>query len=175
MRSMEEIYSYSLDRLTEYMQDNRAKPYKAKQVYHWLYKKGVTSFKEMTGLSKDLIARLEEDFYIENLKLIEKQVASDGTSKFLFELVDGSLIESVLMVFDYGYSACISTQVGCNMACAFCASGLLKKKRDLTSGEILGQALWIESMLLEKGERLANIVVMEQGNPLITMIMSWQP
>ena len=162
---MEEIYSYSLDRLIKYMQDKGAKPYKAKQVYHWLYKKGVTSFKEMTDLSKDMIASLEEDFYIENLKLINKQVSIDGTTKFLFELVDGNLIESVLMVFDYGYSACISTQVGCNMGCTFCASGLLKKIRDLTSGEILAQALWIERMLKESNERLANIVVMGTGEP----------
>ncbi len=165
MWSMKEIYSFSLDRLVGYMQDIGAKPYKAKQVYHWLYKKRVTSFKEMTDLSKDLIARLEEDFYIENLKLITEQSAKDGTRKFLFELVDGNLIEAVLMVFDYGYSACISTQVGCNMGCNFCASGLLKKIRDLSSGEILAQALWMQRFLEEKGERLSNIVVMGTGEP----------
>ncbi len=165
MESMEEIYSYSLDRLIGYMQENGAKPYKAKQVYHWLYKKRVTSFGEMTDLSKDLIERLERDFYIENLKLVDKQVAKDGTTKFLFELVDGDFIEAVLMIFDYGYSACISTQVGCNMGCTFCASGLLKKRRDLSSGEILAQAVAIQRVLDETGERLANIVVMGTGEP----------
>ena len=165
MWSMEEIYSYSLDGLIAYMQDHGAKPYKAKQVYHWLYKKRVTSFKEMTDLGKDLIAHLEEDFYIENLKLIHSQAAKDGTTKFLFKLVDGNLIESVLMVFDYGYSACISTQVGCNMGCRFCASGLLKKERDLSSGEILAQALYRQKIVEEKGDRLSNIVVMGTGEP----------
>ncbi len=93
------------------------------------------------------------------------QTSKDGTKKFLFEMDDGSLVESVLMVFDYGFSACLSSQVGCNMGCNFCASGLLKKQRDLRSDEIVSQALMIQRELDKDGERLGNIVVMGTGEP----------
>ena len=162
---MRDILDLSLEDLSSYVVENGYKPYKAKQIYSWLYKKRISDPDMMSDLSKELITRLKEDFYFENLKLVTKQVAKDKTTKFLFELVDGNFIESVLMVFDYGYSACISTQVGCNMGCRFCASGLLRKVRDLSVGEILGQVLYIQKYLDLTQERLANIVVMGTGEP----------
>jgi 23S rRNA (adenine2503-C2)-methyltransferase len=93
------------------------------------------------------------------------QESRDGTRKFLFEMHDGCLVESVMMIFDYGYSACLSSQVGCNMGCSFCASGLLKKQRDLSAGEIVLQALQIQKEMDKNGLRLGNIVVMGTGEP----------
>ncbi|MBO7676107.1 MAG: 23S rRNA (adenine(2503)-C(2))-methyltransferase RlmN, partial [Erysipelotrichaceae bacterium] len=108
---------------------------------------------------------LKEDFSIEPLKSVTSQTSRDGTMKFLFEMDDGALVESVLMVFDYGFSACVSSQVGCNMGCSFCASGLLKKQRDLKAGEIVRQALMIQRELDKRSGRLGNIVVMGTGEP----------
>ena len=119
----------------------------------------------MTDISKKLIEQLKEDFSIEPLKIVTSQTSKDGTMKFLFEMSDGALVESVLMVFEYGFSACLSSQVGCNMGCSFCASGLLKKQRDLSAGEIVGQALMIQRQLDLKGGRLGNIVIMGTGEP----------
>lgn len=162
---MKIIYDYDLNDLIAYVEDIGLKKFKAKQIYKWLYKKRVTTFEVMSDLSKDLIENLKNNFVIDSLELVTKQVSSDGTVKFLFKLEDGSLVESVLMCFDYGYSACISTQVGCNMGCTFCASGLLKKVRNLTSGEILNQVVNIQRYLDETESRLANIVVMGTGEP----------
>ena len=163
--NMNKIYDYDLNDLINYVNSIGLKDFKARQIYNWLYKKRVTDFTLMSDLSKDLIKRLKEEFVIDILSLVDKEVSSDGTIKFLFRLLDGSLIESVMMVFDYGYSACISTQVGCNMGCTFCASGLLKKQRDLTSGEIVAQVVYIQRFLDETGKRLGNIVVMGTGEP----------
>ncbi len=162
---MEEIYSLSLEELQAYVQSIGQKPYKAKQIYTWLYKKRACSFDEMTDIKKEVIEDLKGRFYIENMRLVDIHIAKDKTTKFLFELKDGNLIESVLMVFDYGYSACISTQVGCNMGCKFCASGLLKKVRDLSLGEIIGQVMYLQKYLDKEDKRLANLVVMGTGEP----------
>ena len=162
---MKKIYDYDLNDLIAYVESIGLKKFKAKQIYKWLYKKRVTSFDAMTDLSKDLIGQLKDEFVIDASELVTKQSSSDGTVKFLFKFEDDSLVESVLMSFDYGYSACISTQVGCNMGCTFCASGLLKKVRNLTSGEILNQVVNIQRYLDQTGERLANIVVMGTGEP----------
>jgi 23S rRNA (adenine2503-C2)-methyltransferase len=99
------------------------------------------------------------------LKLVTKQVSHDGTTKFLFQLDDGSLVESVMMLFDYGKSICVTTQVGCNMGCAFCASGLTKKKRNLTAGEMVAQVLYVQKELDKTDDRLSHIVVMGTGEP----------
>ena len=133
--------------------------------FQWLYRERVTSFDEMTNLSKDTRELLKNHYVIDPLKLIRKQVSYDGTTKFLFATEDGSLLESVMMVFDYGKSVCVSSQVGCNMGCAFCASGLTKKKRDLTSGEMVAQVLKIQRELDKEGQRLSHIVVMGTGEP----------
>lgn len=162
---MKSIYDYNLVDLENYLIENNLKPFRAKQIFKWLYEKRVSSFYEMSDISKDLQQQLNSDFVIETLKVKAHQISSDGTEKYLFELNDGCLVESVLMVFDYGFSACLSSQVGCNMGCKFCASGLLKKQRDLTVGEIVTQALMIQKRLDESNNRLGNIVVMGTGEP----------
>ena len=162
---MRSIYDYDLKDLEQYLIDNNLKPFRAKQIFKWLYEKRVNSFDLMSDISKDLQTKLNNDFYIQTLNIKAHQISKDGTQKFLFELPDGCLVESVLMVFDYGFSACVSSQVGCNMGCKFCASGLLKKQRDLTAGEIVGQALMIQRELDKQEGRLGNIVVMGTGEP----------
>ena len=162
---MELIYDYTLNDLEEYLINLGLKPFRAKQIFKWLYEKRVDSFDQMSDISKDLKEQLNKDFIISSFKVVRKQESKDGTVKFLFELNDGALIESVLMVFDYGNSACLSSEVGCNMGCSFCASGLLKKQRNLTAGEIVLQALTIQKYLDKDNRRLDNIVVMGTGEP----------
>ena len=151
--------------LQDYLEENHVKAFHARQIFRWIYDKRISDFDLMSDLSKDLIARMKEDFSISPLIVKDRQISKDGTQKFLFELEDQTLVESVLMIFDYGFSACLSSQVGCNMGCSFCASGLLKKQRDLSAGEIVSQALMIQKQLDEDGERLGNIVVMGTGEP----------
>lgn len=143
------------------------KKYRAEQVWDWLYIKRVQSFEEMKNVGKDCIELLEENFVIQTLKESVKQESADGTIKFLFEMQDGNLIETVLMRFKYGLSVCVTTQVGCNIGCSFCASGLLKKNRDLDAGEIVGQIMKVQEHLdqLQKDERVSHIVVMGIGEP----------
>lgn len=162
---MRSIFDLNLDDLQNYLLEKNLKPFRAKQIFKWLYEKRVDSFYSMSDISKDLQVMLASDFTIETLKVKAHQISKDGTEKYLFELNDGCLVESVLMVFDYGFSACLSSQVGCNMGCKFCASGLLKKQRDLTAGEIVCQALMIQKRLDESNNRLGNIVVMGTGEP----------
>ena len=162
---MRSIYDISLKDLEAYLLDNGMKPFHAKQIFRWLYHKRVHSFDEMTDISKKMIEKIKEDFSIDTLKVVTIQTSKDGTKKFLFEMEDGALVESVLMIFDYGFSACLTSQVGCNMGCNFCASGLLKKQRDLSVGEIVCQALMVQRELDKQDNRLGNIVVMGTGEP----------
>ena len=162
---MESIYGLTLKDLENYLLEHGLKPFHAKQIFRWLYHKRISSFDEMTDISKKMIDQLKADFEIKPLTIREMQVSKDGTKKFLFEMNDGALVESVLMIFEYGFSACLSSQVGCNMGCSFCASGLLKKQRDLTAAEIVSQALMIQRELDKDGQRLGNIVVMGTGEP----------
>lgn len=162
---MDTIYNYSLKNLENLMEEMGEKKYRAKQIFTWLYRKQVTSFEEMTDIKQELQAKLKERFVIDPLTVKTKQVSRDGTTKFLFELQDGSLIETVMMIYEFGKSVCVTTQVGCNMGCTFCASGLLKKKRDLTSGEMVAQVMAVERLLAKSNERVANIVCMGTGEP----------
>lgn len=162
---MTSIYDFSLKDLEDYLLEKGFKPFHAKQIFRWLYDKRVSDFDQMSDISKKMIAVFKEELTIDPLVLKEMQESKDGTRKYLFELQDGFLIESVMMIFDYGYSACVSSQVGCNMGCSFCASGLLKKQRDLSPGEIVLQALAIQKDLDNYGKRLGNIVVMGTGEP----------
>ncbi|MBP1529384.1 MAG: 23S rRNA (adenine(2503)-C(2))-methyltransferase RlmN [Erysipelotrichaceae bacterium] len=162
---MRSIYDISLKDLEAYLLDNGMKPFHAKQIFRWLYHKRAHSFDEMTDISKKMIEKIKEDFSIDTLKVVTIQTSKDGTKKFLFEMEDGALVESVLMIFDYGFSACLTSQVGCNMGCNFCASGLLKKQRDLSAGEIVCQALMVQRELDKQDNRLGNIVVMGTGEP----------
>ncbi len=162
---MQSIYGLSLQDLENYLLEHGFKSFHAKQIFRWLYHKRIESFDEMTDISKKMIDQMKNDFEIEPLIIREMQVSKDGTKKFLFEMKDGALVESVLMIFEYGFSACLSSQVGCNMGCSFCASGLLKKQRDLSSAEIVAQALMIQRELDKDGQRLGNIVMMGTGEP----------
>ena len=159
---MENIYNYSLEQLTNFFASINQKPFRAKQVFSWLYQKEASSFDEMSNLSKELREQLKEHFTFDILKIVEKQESKDGTIKYLFEMLDGSLIETVLMIHDYGKSLCVTSQVGCNMKCSFCASGLLRKQRDLTPGEIVAQVMKVQ---LDTKQRISHVVVMGTGEP----------
>lgn len=141
------------------------KKFRSQQLFQWLYRKRVNSFDEMSDLSFEMRDKLKEDYLIDPLTLVKRMVSKDGTVKYLFRLQDGSLAESVLMHFDYGKSVCVSSQIGCNMGCMFCASGLLKKTRDLTSGEMVAQVLYVQRELDENKERVSHVVIMGTGEP----------
>ncbi|MEF9967272.1 MAG: 23S rRNA (adenine(2503)-C(2))-methyltransferase RlmN, partial [Longicatena sp.] len=111
------------------------------------------------------IEKLSQEYCINPLELVAKQVAKDKTAKYLFKLQDGALIETVLMHYEFGESICVTSQVGCNMGCKFCASGLLKKQRDLTSGEIVAQVLYVQKELDLEDKRISNLVIMGTGEP----------
>ncbi len=162
---MNSIYDYDLNQLEEIMLQNNCKKFHATQLFKWLYRQRVESFEQMSDLSKNLRQFLNENFRLEPLKILQMQISSDGTRKYLFELSDGSSIETVLMRYDYGNSICVTSQVGCNMGCTFCASGLLKKQRDLTSGEIIQQVVEVQKDLDKNDERISHIVVMGTGEP----------
>ncbi len=161
------IYGLTIDQLTDWLVEHGQKKFRAQQVWDWLYTKRVDSFSEMKNVNKDCLELLDEHFSIQVLKQAVKQESQDGTIKFLFELEDGNLIETVLMSFHYGLSVCVTTQVGCNIGCSFCASGLLKKNRDMNSGEIVGQIMQVQKFLDGRGkdERVSHIVVMGIGEP----------
>lgn len=162
---MQSLYDFNYDQMQEFALAQGWKKFRGHQIYQWLYRKKVTEIDAMSDLSKETRDTLQEHFFIDPLTLRDCQVSSDGTTKFLFALADGSLIESVLMRFDYGNSVCVTSQVGCNMGCAFCASGLTKKRRDLTSGEMVAQVMYVQRYLDESQERLSHIVVMGTGEP----------
>lgn len=162
---MESLYSLNYDQMCEYALDHGWKSFRGHQIFQWLYRNRVFDIDEMTNISKDTREQLKSEFIVNPLKLIKKQVSHDGTTKFLFQTEDGALLESVMMIFDYGKSVCVSSQVGCNMGCAFCASGLTKKKRDLTSGEMVAQVMYVQKELDKTDDRLSHIVVMGTGEP----------
>ena len=161
------IYSLTRQAMQEWVLEQGEKKFRADQIWEWLYRKRVQSFEEMTNLSKDLIAKLNDQFVVNPLKQRIVQESADGTVKYLFELPDGMLIETVLMRQHYGLSVCVTTQVGCNIGCTFCASGLIKKQRDLNNGEIVAQIMLVQKYFDERGqdERVSHIVVMGIGEP----------
>lgn len=161
------IYGLTLDQLTAWLVEHGQKKFRASQVWDWLYSKRVTDFSEMSNLNKECIQLLEDHFVIQTLNEQVKQESQDGTIKFLFQLQDGNVIETVLMRFNYGLSVCVTTQVGCNIGCTFCASGVLKKNRDLSAGEIVEQIMNVQQHLDKAGqdERVSHIVVMGIGEP----------
>lgn len=155
------IYNYRLSELKEYFKENNEKEFKAIQIYEWLYKKRIKSFDEMSNIKKETIELLKKNFKIERLEIITKQTSTD-VCKYLFKLNDNNKIEAVLMKHDYGNSLCVSTQVGCNMGCAFCESGRLKKVRNLEAYEMVSQILQVEEDL---NIRISHIVLMGIGEP----------
>ncbi|MEO3111242.1 23S rRNA (adenine(2503)-C(2))-methyltransferase RlmN [Turicibacter sanguinis] len=159
------IYSLDIQDWQNWLQEQKQPKFRANQIFDWLFKKRVTSIDEMSNLPKDLKGLMQESFDVTTLKERKKQVASDGTTKFLFELSDGDLIETVLMRQKYGCSVCVTTQVGCRIGCKFCASTLSGLKRNLQAGEIVAQVLRVQQYLDESQERVSHIVVMGIGEP----------
>lgn len=159
------IYDYSLEELKAYLTTKGEKPFRAKQIFEWLYRFRVDQFHLMTNLAKTTIELLNNEFEIKVLELVTKQISNDGTIKYLFRLNDGKLIETVLMRHHYGNSICVTSEVGCNMGCAFCASGELNKIRNLTIGEMVLQVLMVQKDLDSHFQRVSNIVVMGIGEP----------
>ena len=159
-----DIKSLSLDELKTEVVKLGEKPYRAKQLYEWMHVKLARSYGEMTNLPKDLREKLSEDYEYISLKEVTVQTSGlDGTKKYLFELADGNLVESVWMQYHHGNSVCISSQVGCRMGCRFCASTLDGLERNLTPSEMLDQ---IYAISRSTGERVSNVVVMGTGEPL---------
>ena len=159
-----DIASFGYDELIEEMKQIGEKPFRAKQIYSWLHEKLADSFDEMTNLSKALREKLDHEYEIKKVTMAARQISQvDPTEKFLFELEDGNMIESVLMKYNYGNSVCISSQVGCRMGCRFCASTIDGLERNLTASEMLRQIYHIQKIT---GERVSNIVVMGTGEPL---------
>lgn len=159
-----DIKSLNLEELSELVLSMGEKSFRAKQIYEWLHVKHVTSFEEMTNLSKKFVEQLKDKCQLIALKVVDVQISRlDGTRKYLFALPDENVIESVLMRYKHGNSVCISSQVGCRMGCRFCASTLDGLVRGLRPSEMLDQIYRISADI---GERISNVVVMGTGEPL---------
>ncbi|MDO5310990.1 MAG: 23S rRNA (adenine(2503)-C(2))-methyltransferase RlmN, partial [Clostridia bacterium] len=157
------LKDYTIQELEEITAKFGEPKFRAKQIFEWLYR-GVRSFDEMTNLPKAVRERLEEKFSVSRVKIVKKFVSSiDETRRYLLQLDDDNYIESVLMKYHHGYTICVSTQVGCAMGCAFCASTRGGKVRNLTAGEIIDQVMTVGEDL---GDRISNIVLMGMGEPL---------
>jgi len=151
------IKDYNLPELKSKFIDLGERAYRAEQVFQWIYGGHVTSFDEMTNLSLELRHKLEENFSLHNFKILKKQVSKDGTKKYLFDVLDGNSIETVLMEYKHGKTICVSTQIGCKMGCKFCASTYAGFSRNLTSGEIAEQLLAVER---DENIKISNLVFM---------------
>ena len=163
-----DVLSLSLDDLKVFLTKNHEKPFRAKQIFEWLWKKSVTDFDEMTNLSKELRVLLKTHFYFQGVEVDQLQVSKDKTIKIAFKLKDGLLVEGVLIPVDNRATACISSQVGCSLGCEFCATGKMGLKRNLTVGEIFHQVTEIMKLAQEQYDLpLTNIVLMGMGEPLL--------
>ena len=160
---MKNIKDYNLDDLQQELINLGEKKYRAEQIFKWLYVEKVKSFDDMTNLSLELREKLKDNYTICNYNIIKKQESSDGTKKYLFDVLDGNAIETVLMQYHHGKTVCVSSQIGCKMGCKFCASTGIKFIRSLTAGEIVEQILAVEQDINDK---ISNIVFMGIGEPL---------
>ena len=168
MSEKQNIRSLSKEELTTLFLEKGEKAFRAKQVYEWLWKKGVTTFDEMSNLSLPLREMLNDNFAINAVGVAEKQVSSDRTIKNAFELYDGKITEGVLIPTPRRMTACISSQVGCSLSCAFCATGKLKRLRNIDAEEIFDQVVIIKNQAEQHYQRpLSNIVYMGMGEPLL--------
>lgn len=159
-----DIKSLTMDELKDFLKEMGEKPFRAGQIYQWMHEKLAASFDEMTNLSKELRDKLKNNSTLTTLKPVSILVSElDGTRKYLFQLEDKNVIESVLMRYKHGNSVCISSQVGCRMGCRFCASTLDGLERNLTPSEMLEQIYRIQR---DMGERVSNVVVMGSGEPM---------
>ena len=159
---MKNIKEYNLDELQEELVALGEKKYRAEQIFKWIYVDKVKEFDEMTNLSIELRKKLKQNYTMCNFNIIKKQESSDGTKKYLFDVLDGNAIETVLMQYHHGKTICVSSQIGCKMGCKFCASTGIKFVRSLTSGEIVEQILAVEQDI---GDKISNIVFMGIGEP----------
>ncbi len=159
---MKNIKEYNLDELQNELVALGEKKYRAEQIFKWIYVDKVKEFDEMTNLSIELREKLKKEYTMCNFKILKKQEASDGTKKYLFDVLDGNAIESVLMEYHHGKTICVSSQIGCKMGCKFCASTGIKFIRSLTCGEIVEQVLAVEQDI---GDKISNIVFMGIGEP----------
>ncbi len=156
------LLDYSCDDLKKLAKEFGQPEFRGKQIFEWIYR-GADSFEDMSNLPKNFREKLSQEATINSVKICEKYVSKiDETRKYLLELSDGNFIESVLMKYEYGYTICVSSQVGCKMGCKFCASTLNGWVRNLTPGEILGQVMCVQKDL---GQRISNIVMMGIGEP----------
>ena len=160
---MKNIKDYNLDELKEEFINLGEKSYRAEQVFKWLYVDEVSSFEDMTNISKDLREKLIKEYSISNFKILKKLESADGTKKYLFDILDGNAIETVLMEYHHGKTLCVSSQVGCKMGCKFCASTGIRFVRSLTAGEIVEQILAVQK---DENIKISNIVFMGIGEPL---------
>lgn len=160
---MKNIKDYNLDNLKNELIDLGEKPFRAEQIFKWIYQEKVKEFDDMTNISLDLRKKLKENYTMCNYNILRKQESKDGTIKYLFDVLDGNAIETVLMSYHHGYSICVSSQIGCKMGCKFCASTGINFIRSLSSGEIIEQILAVEQ---DTGIRISNIVFMGIGEPL---------
>ena len=162
------LYDYKLERLEKLLiEEYHQKKYRATQLFKWIYERRINDFDLMSDISLSFRETLKKDFCLKKPEIFRKQVSSDGTIKLLLKLEDSSLVETVLMRYNYGNAVCVSSEVGCNMGCAFCASGFFKKTRNLSTAEMIGEVLVIDELLKEEGngERVTHVVVMGTGEP----------
>jgi 23S rRNA (adenine2503-C2)-methyltransferase len=162
------IRNFSFEELKASMEVLGEKSFRSKQVYEWLWKKNAATFEEMTNLAKDLRSKLEEHYYIDHIKLDDQQISSDKTIKCAFSVEENKVVEGVLIPTTSRTTACISSQVGCSLACTFCATGRLKLMRNLTAGEIVDQVVYLRDQAENRyNTPLTNIVYMGMGEPLL--------
>lgn len=160
---MKNIKDYDLEDLKNELIEMGEKPFRAEQIFKWIHQEKVKSFDEMLNISLELREKLKENYTICNFEILRKQESEDGTIKYLFDVLDGNAIETVLMSYHHGYSICVSTQIGCKMGCKFCASTGIDFVRNLTAGEIVEQILAVEQ---DTGFKISNVVYMGIGEPL---------
>ena len=167
METKENLYNYSLESLENKMIALQQKPFRAPQLFSWIYATDASDFGQMSNISLKFREELKEKFSLSLPKIFTKQVSSDGTIKLLLELEDGKKIETVLMHYLYGDSVCVTSEVGCNMGCRFCASGLLKKVRALKVYELVGQVIVMNRLLkeIDPTRKVSHVVVMGTGEP----------
>ena len=162
---MYNIYDYDISSLEEILVSDGQKKFRATQIFEWVYRHGIKDFDQMSNLGKENIEYFKSHFEVSDLKIEKMQESSDLTRKYLFRLNDGNFVETVLMKQEYGYSVCVSSQVGCNMGCSFCASGQVKKIRNLSVGEMVAQVNQINDDLKKEDKRVSHVVVMGIGEP----------
>lgn len=159
---MLQFYDFTIEELKHFLLEKGHKSFHADQLFKWVYEQKIFDYDQMTNIAKPLREELKQSVEIKGLDVQSVQESDDGTVKYLFKLEDGSLIETVLMTHEYGKSVCVTSQVGCNMGCAFCASGLIKKARDLNVYEMVSQITTVEQLL---NIRVSHVVVMGTGEP----------